>query len=223
METEYLEWKNKPTPANTAKIVNKFSGLLHFELPKYMGKLPAGVIKSYGKSFIIDSLNTYNPDKGKLANHIVNNLQRLNRINYETSSAVRMSEELQMGINMYKRAKEDLEARFHRDPTDEELSQELGWSISKVLRVKKQFKPEVLSGSLESAPAFIQMEDPVIDYLYHDLDPKDKMIFQHRTGYRGNPILGVTEIAKRIHMSPATVSNKAMKIAKTLKNVIGEK
>ena len=46
-------------------------------------------------------------------------------------------------------------------------------------------KPNVF----QRAKSFVGMEDPIIDFMYHDLEPKDKLIFQHRTGYRGSPIM----------------------------------
>ena len=50
---------------------------------------------------------------------------------------------------------------------------------------------------------------------------EDKLIFKYRTGYRGAPVLPVAEIAKKIKSSPASVSNRAMKIAVKIKDIIG--
>lgn len=222
-EPEYMTWKENPVPQNMSKIIKKFSGILWSELPKYRGNLPPGVLRSYGKKYIIDAVRTYDPKKGRLANHIVTNLKRLHRINYETSSVFRMSEELQRGVNLFKQTKENLEARYRREPTHEEMSEALHWSPSKIARMQKQVRKEALTSALEVAPAFIHMEDPRIDYLYHDLPAEEKLIFQYRTGYRGSPILPVTTISKKVKMSPASVSNKALKIANKIKILMGTK
>jgi hypothetical protein len=222
-EQEYQGWLKKKSKRNMGKLVKKFSGILHSELPKYYGNLPKGVLKSYGKKFIISAVKTYDPNKGKLSNHIVQNLQRLHRVNYETSGVFRMSEELQSGVNLFKGSKSFLEDKLGREPTNEELSKELHWSPTKVARMEKQIKKEVLSGALEMSPVFINAEDPRLDYLYHDLPPEDKLVFQYRVGYRGAPILPVKDIAKKIKMSPATVSNKAMGIANKIVGILKDR
>jgi len=87
----------------------------------------------------------------------------------------------------------------------------------------KQLKKETLTSTLEVTPSFVQMEDPVLDYIYYDLDPKDKLIFQHRTGYQGAPVMKVVDLAKKIKMSPSAVSSRAFKIAKTIQKEISKK
>ena len=54
------------------------------------------------------------------------------------------------------------------------------------------------------------------DYVYYDLDPIDQKIFEWRTGRNGQKVLTVTEIAKRLKMSPASVSQRAKRISQLL-------
>lgn len=220
MDEDYLKWKKDPSSENLSVLMNKYSRILNSELPKYKGNLPNGVIKSYGKKFMAESFKNYNPEKSDLPTHITSSLRQLHRLNYNTSSVFRMSEELQRGSNLFKQVYNDLEARYKREPSDYELSEELGWSPSKVARMNKQMKKEMSSSNLEFSPSYVSAGDPIIDYIYHDLDDQDKLIFKYRTGYEGFPILGVTDIAKKINLSPGSVSNRAAKIAKTLNDNI---
>ena len=89
--------------------------------------------------------------------------------------------------------------------------------------MERQARKETLTSAFETAPAHFQMEDPVIDYIYHDLEPEDKLIFQYRTGYRGSPIIGIKELSKKVNLSPASVSNRAMMIAKKIRVNMGLK
>jgi hypothetical protein len=50
------------------------------------------------------------------------------------------------------------------------------------------------------------------DYVYHDLSDIDKIVFQHRTGYRGAPQLSNQEIARRLRLSPAAVTQRANRL-----------
>jgi DNA-directed RNA polymerase specialized sigma subunit len=221
-EAIYQTWKSSPTPEALSGVINAYTGLLHSELPKYTsGNLPPDTIKGLGKKIIKDSLQTYDPKKGSLANHIVVNLQKLHRINYETSSFFRMSEEMQRGTSLYRSTKNDLQQRLLREPSREEMSEALGWTPAKVGRMDKMLMKESLTENLGYSPAYVNMDDPKIDYLYHDLSPEDKIVFQYKTGYRGAPILKLKDIAKRLNMSIPAVSVRAANIAKTLNKLYG--
>lgn len=217
----YLEWSQNKTPEYMGKIIKKYTPLLMSELPKYVGNLPPTNIKSFGKKIIADAIKTYNPEKSKLTTHIINNLQKLHRINYETSSALHMSEELQRGVNTYKTVKDYLSDKYGRDPSTEELADHLGWTESKVNRTEKMMRQEVMDSSLEFAPKEIQMDNPKIDYLYYDLDPIDKKIFEGRTGYGGVQVRSNNDIAKLLKISPAAVSIRAKKIAEKISDYLG--
>lgn len=221
LDPDFMQWKTEPTPFNLGKLVNKYSEKMGSEIAKYdVGNLPTPVVKSYGKKFIIDAIKTYDPSKGSLRNYIATNLQKMHRVNYETSSSLRMSEELQRGLNLYKGAIDNLAAKYNRPPTTEEVADELSWTPSKVARTAKQAYRETLSSKLEFAPATVAMEDPRLDYIYYDLDPGDKLIFQHRTGYKGAPVMGVSELAKKLKTSPGNISNRAAAIAKQITEVL---
>lgn len=220
-EPDFFKWKDNPTPQNLGKLIYRYTPILRAELPKYYGNLPPETIASYGKKIIIDALKTYDPNKGAITTHLVSNLQRLHRVNYETSSALRMSEELQRGVNVYKEKKDYLTDKLNREPSLDELADELGWTESRVARTAKMLKTETLESGLSIAPKSYDMEDPRLDYIYHDLDPHDKIIFQHKIGYKGSPVMMNNDIAKKVKMSPANVSIRSSKIADLLKERLG--
>jgi DNA-directed RNA polymerase specialized sigma subunit len=214
----FLSWKKDKSPQSMAKIVKKFTPLLRSELPKYYGNLPIGHLAAYGKKFIIDAIKTYNPEKGKMTTHLVSNLRRLHRVNYDTSSSVRMSEELQRSVNIYKGAKEHLSDKFNREPSFGEIADKLKWPVNKIARMEKCLKQEVLSSSMQVAPKIYEQEDPRLDYIYHDLGEVDKVIFQHRIGYKGAELMNSKKISKLVKLSIPAISIRSKKIAETIKN-----
>jgi hypothetical protein len=50
------------------------------------------------------------------------------------------------------------------------------------------------------------------DFVYHDLEDTDKLIFRHKLGYRGYPVLPNHEIASRVGLSPAAISKRSKRI-----------
>lgn len=221
LENKYadiLQWQKTRDPKLLGPIVNKYLPILRSELRKYQGNLPPSTMEAYGKKYMIDALKNFDPAKANVTTHLVHNLQRLNRVNYDTSQVVRMSEELQRGVNVFKERKEYLTDKFGREPTIDELADELGWTESRIGRTERMLHSEMLSSGMALAPKSYEMEDPRLDYIYHDLAPTDKIIFQHKIGYKGSPILGLSDIAKKVKLSVPSISVRSKKIADLVKS-----
>jgi DNA-directed RNA polymerase specialized sigma subunit len=73
----------------------------------------------------------------------------------------------------------------------------------------------------ENLPGIAKDPMPEIhDYVYHDLDDIDKQVFQHRLGYRGSQVLPNQEIAKKLNLSSAAVTQRAGRIQKRLEETM---
>jgi len=217
IDQEFTDWQKNQTPRNMSRIIKKYTPLLLSELPKYKGNIPMSNIKSFGKKFIIKAVKTYNPDKSKFSTHLVTNLQPLHRINYETSSTVRLSEELQSGVNNYKHMLDYLKDKLGHEPSIVELADNLNWTQSKVARTQKMLKQEIVASTMEVTPAYTKEEDPRLAFVYNDLDEKDKFIFERKLGYLGTPVMSSGAIAKKLGISQTSVSLKSKKIAEFIK------
>jgi len=51
-------------------------------------------------------------------------------------------------------------------------------------------------------------EDLWRDYVYHDLDEKNKVIFEHLLGYNGAPKIPKGDIATKLNISAPAVSQR---------------
>lgn len=216
-DQEILNWQKDPSSKNMAIIVKKYTPLLMSELPKYKGNLPSSTMKSIGKKLIIKAARTYNPERGKFSTHLVPNLLPLHRTNYESSSTVRLSEELQSGVNVYKQMVDYLKDKFGHEPTIAELADNLNWTPSKVARTQKMLKQEVIASNIDVTPAYTKEEDPRLAFVYKDLDAQDKFIFEKKLGYLGTPTMSSGDIAKKLGISQTSVSLKSKKIADFIK------
>ena len=223
IDPEFLEWQKTKDPHCLSLLLKKYNKLIEKELPKYRGQLPDPILRTYAKKITVDAIKTFNPSKSKLSTHIVNNMLRMHRKNYEISGVARLPEDIQRGVNVFKNAKDYLIDKLNREPTVEELADELSWNKDRVIRLMKMAKKEVLSSSLDFAPARYEMSDPRLDYLYYDLEPKDKIVFQYKVGYRGFPVLDNQSIAKKINASQAMVSIRSKKIAEKINDILNQK
>lgn len=219
----FKQYQQTQSPHTLAMIVKREMPTMNKFIGKYQSasNLPAPVIKSHGKKFMIKAIKTYDPDKGaSFATHLNRNLMPLNRVNYETSNVFRMSEELQMGANVYKSALDEERDRLGREPSSAELADKLGWSMSKVERVARQMVNEVSDASMSFDPAVSVGMDNRIDYVYYDLPEDEKLIMQYKTGYAGAQKLNNKQISKKMGISESSVSQKTARIARKIKNAM---
>ena len=113
-----------------------------------------------------------------------------------------------------------------RQPTHDELADELGVSTKKIQRLLKA-KPAVLSESqlytdpesgMTSLPATSEVDviGESADVIYPGLSERDKMIYDYKTGKRGKPPLNNLQIARKLGVTPALVSQRAKDIAQRI-------
>ena len=83
------------------------------------------------------------------------------------------------------------------------------------MRKYKSFIPSTLGTSEKEEFMFKGNKSPDniwADYVYFDLDPRDKKIFEWTTGYGGTNIISKGSIAKKLKISPASVSVRINRI-----------
>ncbi len=176
-------------------------------------------MRAQAKKLSLEALKSYDPSRGAaLGTHIVNQLRRLYRSNYEASQALRMSEELQSGAALYRQALDELTAKLGREPTLTELQDATGWTKSRISRLQHQMRGETPASMFEFDPGVVELDeaDYRIDFVYNDLSPRDKKIFEWTTGYGGAPKMPKVEIAERLGVSPVVISQRASMIAKRI-------
>ena len=65
-------------------------------------------------------------------------------------------------------------------------------------------------------------ENPVVDFVYHDLPANDQLIFEHVTGYGGAPVLPTREISKKTGLSVHQVGHRRRRIASLIRKAQGD-
>jgi len=218
-QQRYDTWKVDPTPQAASDLLSAYDPLIQSEMGRFGEGIAAPALKAKAKKLALNAFRSYNPDKGAaLSTHLVHQLRRLHRAGYESAQALRLSEELQSGVNQYRQVRGNMELDLGREPTTEELQDTLGWSQSRVKRLERQLRGETAAGSLEFDPVAIEHDetDARISYVYHDLAPRDKLIFEWTTGYGGKEKLSKVKIAERLGVSPVVITQRSAAIAKSL-------
>ena len=215
----YNKWVVDQTPANMAELVSAFMPTVNAELQQYSGS--KDLLRARAKSYVIQAVKSYNPmGNTKLNSWVVTNLKQLSRYG-KRLRPIRASEDLIRSAADLNRVTLEMEDRLGRKPTDEEIQDETGWTPKALARIRASSVAVAQSTGLvdeEGAP-----EDPGVskidnlpflsDAVYSSLGDRDKEIFDYRLGAHGKTQMAGVDIAKKLGVTPAYISQRASGIA----------
>jgi len=182
--------------------------------------LPRIVLEAEAKRLAVESFHTFKPGAGaQITTHMTNHLRGLDRFVNTYREDIRLPQEKVHLANKVFRTKQELELELGREATIEEISEHSGvgkHTIGSLKRFQSSlYSNNEMGGFAQPVREDITHDQIVADFLYHDLSPKQKIVFQHSTGYRGKPVMSAGEIAKKLNVSAPRVS--------AIKNEIADK
>ena len=220
-----MTWQAYKKPEHFEKLYKSFEPTIQHVINKWNANLDPRTMKSLAKVQFLKALETYNPDKKtSLGTHVYNYLQKLSRYSMSYGETVRMPENLRLKVGSLLDAINKFREKIGRDPTIDELADELVWPKREIERIFKYMYEEKAEGGLEM-PAVADTYTPkeaAIESIYRKLSPEEKLVFEHLTGYGGKPILKAKDIAKKLRVSPTYVSNIRKRIVEKFKKEMEE-
>jgi len=223
VEEAYQKWKQNRDPEAFLFIYKRYEPMLISVVNKWNANLSPSSLKAHGKVQLLKALESYDPTKGtQLQTHIYNYFQKLSRVSMTYGETVRLPENLRLKVGSYLEAAEKLKERLGREPTLDELADELNWPKSEIERIRKYLYHEGAESAAEAPHAFDEWtgDSAVIEAVYRSLSPKEQLVFEHLTGYGGASILQAKDIARKLGISPAQVSQIRKKITKKLQEAL---
>lgn len=191
------------------KLLAEHKKLIDSEARKYAVNVPLVTVQIEAYKLARKAAETYTPGDVKFSTYLVNSLKKLSRLSTQYGSSIRMPENVQFGINKLNLAEKDLESNLGREATVAELSDYTGFNIKTVDSLLKNKKTIVSINNLLTTPTIVDSSnDEWLSFVYHDLTPKDKTIFEHKTGFGGKKVLDNDKIAKKLNLSQAQLNNR---------------
>lgn len=215
-------WKKNPTDSNLQQVLDRLNPLIQKEVNRWAGTLARPALELEARRLAVEALQSYSPTAGaSIGTHVTNRLMKLSRLPYSHQNIARIPEYQSLKFHSYNLAKSTLQDRMGRSPTADELADELGWSPAYLNRFQKFMRRELT----ESGPAPIlntkAEEGGVVDFLYHDLAPKQKKLFQFTTGYGGSPVLSGQELMKKLKLTQGQLSYQKRLLVNKIQSVVG--
>lgn len=212
-------------PEDLKPLVSQFRGMIRNHANQFIGnvELPPAAINAEFKRHFVKALTTYDPTKGaQLGTWVWKGLSKAKSFVAQHQNVVRISEKRIFNIGEFNNARSQLNAQFGRDPTTHELADHLGWHQDEVVRLQKQQRADLIGSEMAVDPIeFLpSKEHEAAAFLPYDLDSNELFVYEHAIGANGKPKLTGNEIAKRMGVSPATVSRIKTGIAHKAKKLM---
>lgn len=202
----WRQWKKTRAPSDLQALLTQMNGILMREVGKWAPSMSRSYLEGEAKRLAVEAFETYDPNFGAaLSTHIASRLVKLSRVVYATQNTARLSETKNLLFHTYHTATHDLRDRHGREATNEELADHLGWSPKKLESFQRQSQRKEFVES-EDHPEVDDAEDHLVDYIYHDLTPLQKQIFEHSTGYLGKQKLSGDALMKQLGITQGQLS-----------------
>jgi len=219
----YADWQKKQDKTAMRTLIRTFGKLINSEVGRYQGTLNRPVLTSFAKKYVADAVRSFRPETGnQLSTHIVNQLQRLHRLNYRNVQGLRSSEDAQAKMNTFFQVRTDLANELGRDPSSMEIANRMNVPIKLVGKLNQQIKLERGPDETQTTALIPENfeEKEVVDFIYYELPDTHKKIMEYKVGYNNSPILSNKEIAKRLKISPVRVTQISKAISKKFRDQI---
>lgn len=214
----WKQWKQDRDPMKLGNLLDSFAPAIHGVVRKFETvPLPPSTISAEAKRQAVNAFETYNPKAGAgLGTHVHNYLQKVNRFVYEHQNVGRIPEHRITQIGTFKAVKEELRQKLGREPSAQELADDLAWSLPEIERMERELRREVPETALQDIEFTFNVTNDaqrILSYIYYELSPKEKLVFEHLTGWAGKPKLTEDEIALRVGLSRDRVKKYKAQIA----------
>jgi len=224
-DTEYWkEWKKNKNPQTLSTLLKQVKPIIHKATMINQGSLSPAVVEAEAKLQAVKAFESYNPNKGvKLSTHLTNYMQKVNRLNYKYQEIYSVPEHRRIKFTSFEQARERLHDLYGREPTDQELADELRWSTSEVNRFRLENRKELSDSQPYSSDIHKNdtRDKTLLSYVYNDLSPQQKPIFEHTIGYNNQPVYNNSQIRKKFDLTQGQLSYVKSKFKNMIKDAFG--
>ena len=222
-------WRDPKTrkKGDMEALLNYLDPTIKSALRSYAPQQESG-LRASAATIALNSMSLFDPDKDTdPATYAFNSLKRLSRLSADRSSIIRLPENARYSIGHLQDASARFEDRYGREPSVMELADMTGLAEKRIKTLLGY--PSVVS---ETSTLNEETGDPMAgngkaltdedyyDYVYRSVPDTDKKIMEWTSGI-GAKAVSNNEIAKRLHISPAAVSQRKAKIQQMLSDVRG--
>ena len=217
----WKKWKEGGMqPDDLRPLLHSFKPLIKKHAHQWMATTdldlsPAAIHMEFKKHFV-NALASYDPDRGaKLGTWISSSLRGAQRWVANNRHPARMGETRFYRVGKFNNAKSVLYDQLGREPTTQEMSEHLNWSPAEVARSQAEQRKALPQSGWQYDPATVSpsREAEALRIAMHEFNPQEQLVAEHTWGMNGKEELKPLQIAKRLNISPSTVTRLRNSIA----------
>jgi DNA-directed RNA polymerase specialized sigma subunit len=216
----WRDWRATKDPKTLNNLLDKLNPLIQREVNKWGTTVPRPALESKARLLTVSALENYNPNKGAaIGTHVASRIRKISREVYPYQNVARLPENKQLKYNTFQVAHNKLYDNLGREPTVEEMADELVWPIKRIRDFQRSFGRKEY---VESEGAFFEKEDSedsLVDFYYHGLAPNDQQFFEDITGYNGKVPLNNQQLMTKYKMSQGQLSYRKRKFIDDLSDI----
>src|ERR1022692_154472 len=175
----YNHWKQTGDKTSLGLLVKQLHPVIYSQVERVSGTLPKAALSAEAKKWTVKAIESYDPTKGAaLATHVLNYLPKIRRLNYKFQNSARLPENLQLQYTNFQTGVSHLQETLNREPTDEEIAKQLGWSKPLVTRFKASLYDDLVESASQRPNEVTQFNDNkfLLDHILSQLTPEEKFI-----------------------------------------------
>lgn len=208
-------------------LYKSFKPLISREVGNWTrNEIPPSAIRAEVNMHFVNAMHSYDPNKGAaLGSWVHNNFRKTQRFIKTYQNIGHIPEDQQRLITPYKRAKEELTAKFGHEPDVDSLAATLGVHTRRIVQLQKELRRDLPVSRFEEegmggdpVTNLNPKEFEAINLIKHDLTPEEKIVYEYTFGLDGKPELRPGDIAIKAKIHPSKVS----RIRKKLKDKVLE-
>jgi DNA-directed RNA polymerase specialized sigma subunit len=219
----WTRWNQTRSDADLQALLNQMSPIIAREINKWAPATSRSLLESEARRLAVEAFYHFDPKAGAtLSTYLASRLPKVSRMVYSQLNVARLSETKTLQWGTVQTATNELKDRHGREPTHDELADHLGWTPKKLASFLQHARRNEFVES-EAHPEFSEGDDHLIDFIYNDLTPQQKKIFEYTSGYGGVEILSGKEILSKLKITQGVLSYQKELIKRSVKAAQQEK
>lgn len=233
IEEAYQIWLKRQDPESMGGVIRELSPMIDAEVFRYNG--PKVLMRNKARVLAARAVKTYDPSSGaKLSSWVVTQMQPLTRYGRTLARPVHTSELAHRQGAEVEATRKILSEDLGAEPTDAQLADETGLSVSRINKVRSMNPAYFSEGAVEQVnetgepmAAAVENRGPdsaletTSQAVYASLNERDRAIFDLKTGRNGKEALDNKSIAKRLGVSEGLVSQRSLLISTMIQENYG--
>lgn len=230
----FKDWKKSQSKSDFQKLYTSMKPLIYgaAKSAAYGSNIPEIAHRVYAAQAFLDALRTFDPKGGAaLQTHVYGNVsKKVKRLNYEYQNLGKIPEPRAILVGRFQNELANKHNELGREPSAAEMSDHMGIPLKHITGLMKEIRKDLAidrtSGTDEFSFSEQGKDEEFLSYLYYELTPEEKVVYEYMTGSYGRPKLerhgklDIGAVVKNSGMSENKVKNLHLTIREKYRKIM---